>query len=128
MTLLIDTHLLLWAAGKPEKLSRAARRLLDDPDVRLWFSAASLWEVAIKHSLGREDFRVEPVRLRRGLLDNGWRELVISSEHAVATLDLPPLHKDPFDRMLLAQARVEGLSLVTSDELLARYPGDVRKV
>lgn len=128
MTLLVDTHLLLWAAGQPEKLSRAARRVLDDPDVRLWFSAASLWEVAIKHGLGREDFRVEPVRLRRGLLDNGWHELAVSSEHAVATLDLPPLHKDPFDRMLLAQARVEGLSLVTSDELLARYPGDVRKV
>ena len=67
-------------------------------------------------------------KLRRGLLDNGWRELVVSSEHAVATLGLPPLHKDPFDRMLLAQARVEGLSLVTSDELVARYPGDVRKV
>jgi len=128
MTLLVDTHLLLWAAGQPEKLSRAARRVLDDPDVRLWFSAASLWEVAFKHSLGREDFRVEPVRLRRGLLDNGWRELAVSSEHAVATLDVPPLHKDPFDRMLLAQARVEGLSLVTSDELLSRYPGDVRKV
>jgi PIN domain nuclease of toxin-antitoxin system len=128
MTLLIDTHLLLWAAGQPQKLSRAARRLLGDPDARLWFSAASLWEVAIKHSLGREDFRVEPVRLRRGLLDNGWRELAVSSEHAVAALDLPPLHKDPFDRMLLAQARVEGLSLVTSDELVARYPGDVRKV
>ena len=128
MTLLVDTHLLLWAAGQPEKLSRTARRVLDDPDVRLWFSAVSLWEVAIKHSLGREDFRVEPVRLRRGLLDNGWHELAVSSEHAVATLDLPPLHKDPFDRMLLAQARVEGLSLVTSDELLARYPGDVRKV
>jgi PIN domain nuclease of toxin-antitoxin system len=128
MTLLVDTHLLLWAAGQPQKLSRAARRLLDDPDARLWFSAVSLWEVAIKHSLGREDFRVEPIRLRRGLLDNGWRELAVSSEHAVATLDLPPLHKDPFDRMLLAQARVEGLSLVSSDELVARYPGDVRKV
>ena len=128
MTLLIDTHLLLWAAGQPQKLSRAARRLLDDPDARLWFSAVSLWEVAIKHSLGRQDFRAEPIRLRRGLLDNGWRELVVSSEHAVATLGLPPLHKDPFDRMLLAQARVEGLSLVTSDELVARYPGDVRKV
>jgi PIN domain nuclease of toxin-antitoxin system len=128
MTLLIDTHLLLRAAGQPQKLSRAARRLLDDPDARLWFSTVSLWEVAIKHSLGREDFRVEPIRLRRGLLDNGWRELAVSSEHAVATLGLPPLHKDPFDRMLLAQARVEGLSLVTSDELVARYPGDVRKV
>lgn len=128
MTLLVDTHLLLWAAGQPQKLSRPARRLLDDPDERLWFSAVSLWEVAIKHALGREDFRVEPNRLRRGLLDNGWRELTISSEHAVATLDLPPLHKDPFDRMLLAQARVEGLGLVTSDELVGRYPGNVRRV
>ena len=128
MTLLIDTHLLLWAAGEPQRLSRKARRLLDDPDTQLWFSAASLWEVAIKHGLGREDFRVEPRRLRRGLIDNGWRELTISSEHAVATLDLPPLHKDPFDRMLVAQAQVEGLTLVTSDELVGRYAGNVLKV
>lgn len=128
MTLLVDTHLLLWAAGDPQKLSKKARRLLDDPASQLWFSAASLWEVAIKRGLGRQDFRVEPCRLRRGLIDNGWRELAISSEHAVATLDLPPLHKDPFDRMLIAQAGVEGLALVTSDDLVARYPGDVRKV
>jgi PIN domain nuclease of toxin-antitoxin system len=109
-------------------LSRKARRLLEDLDSQLWFSAASLWEVAIKHALGREDFRVEPRRLRRGLIDNGWRELTVSSEHAVATLDLPPIHKDPFDRMLVAQAKVEGLALVTSDELVAQYPGDVQKV
>jgi PIN domain nuclease of toxin-antitoxin system len=128
VTLLIDTHLLLWAAGEPQKLSKKARRLLDDPASQLWFSAASLWEVAIKHGLGREDFRVEPRRLRRGLLDNGWRELAISSEHAVATLDLPSHHMDPFDRMLLAQAQVEGLALVTSDELVARYAGNVLKV
>ena len=128
MTLLIDTHLLLWAAGDPQKLSRKARRLLDDPAAQLWFSAASLWEVTIKHGLGREDFRVAPRRLRRGLLDNGWRELAISSEHAVATLDLPLLHKDPFDRILLAQAQVEGLALVTSDELVARYAANVFKV
>lgn len=128
MTLLVDTHLLLWAAGEPNKLSKKARRLLEDPGSRLWFSAASLWEVAIKHGLGREDFRVEPRRLRRGLIDNGWRELTISSEHAVATLDLPPLHKDPFDRMLVAQAQVEGLALVTSDEVVARYAGNVVKV
>lgn len=128
MTLLVDTHLLLWAAGEPKKLSKKARQLLEDPDSRLWFSAASLWEVAIKHGLGRQDFRVEPRRLRRGLIDNGWRELAISSEHAVATLDLPPLHKDPFDRMLVAQARVEGLALVTSDEFLARYAGNILKV
>lgn len=127
MTLLVDTHLLLWAAGEPQRLSRKARRLLDDPDSQLWFSAVSLWEVAIKHGLGREDFRVDPRRLRRGLIDNGWRELTISSEHAVATLDLPPLHKDPFDRMLVAQAQVEGLALVTSDDLVARYAGNILK-
>jgi len=127
VTLLVDTHLLLWAAGEPQRLSRKARRLLDDPDSQLWFSAVSLWEVAIKHGLGREDFRVDPRRLRRGLIDNGWRELTISSEHAVATLDLPPLHKDPFDRMLVAQAQVEGLALVTSDDLVARYAGNILK-
>jgi PIN domain nuclease of toxin-antitoxin system len=127
VTLLVDTHLLLWAAGEPQRLSKKARRLLDDPDSQLWFSAVSLWEVAIKHGLGRKDFRVDPRRLRRGLIDNGWRELTISSEHAVATLDLPPLHKDPFDRMLVAQAQVEGLALVTSDELVARYAGNILK-
>ncbi|CAN5911685.1 type II toxin-antitoxin system VapC family toxin [soil metagenome] len=126
--LLVDTHLLLWAAGEPHRLSPTARRLLADPQSHLWFSAASLWEIALKHGLGRDDFRVEPRRLRRGLIDNGWHELAISSEHAVATLDLPALHKDPFDRLLVAQAKVEGLSLVTSDELVARYPGDVQKV
>jgi len=128
VTLLVDTHLLLWAAGEPKKLSRKARQLLEDPDTQLWFSAASLWEVAIKHGLGRQDFRVEPRRLRRGLIDNGWRELAISSEHAVATLALPPLHKDPFDRMLVAQAGVEGLTLVTSDDAVARYADNVLKV
>jgi PIN domain nuclease of toxin-antitoxin system len=126
--LLVDTHLVLWAAGEPEKLSADARRLLEDPLAQLWFSAASLWEVAIKHGLGREDFRVEPRRLRRGLIDNGWHELAVNSEHAVATADLPPIHKDPFDRMLLAQAHVEGATLITSDEVVAQYPGQARKV
>jgi PIN domain nuclease of toxin-antitoxin system len=128
LILLVDTHLLLWAAGEPKKLSKSARRVLEDPGSQLWFSAVSLWEVAIKHGLGREDFRVEPRRLRRGLIDNGWRELAISSEHVVATLNLPPIHKDPFDRMLLAQTHVEGLTLVTSDEIVAQYPGQVRRV
>jgi PIN domain nuclease of toxin-antitoxin system len=126
--LLVDTHLLLWAASGSRKLSMKARRVLQAPDTELWFSAASLWEIVIKHGLGREDFHVEPRRLRRALLDNGWRELGISSEHAVATLDLPAIHKDPFDRMLLAQAHVEGIALVTSDEIVAQYPGLVRKL
>lgn len=128
MNLLVDTHLILWAAGEPHKLSKSARQLLEDPGSKLWFSAASLWKVAIKSSLGRGDFRVEPRRLRRGLIDNGWHELVVTGEHAVATLDLPAIHKDPFDRILVAQALVESLTLVTSDANVARYPGQIRPV
>jgi PIN domain nuclease of toxin-antitoxin system len=126
--LLLDTQLLLWAAGQPEKLSAAARKLLNDPRNELLFSAASLWEIAIKASLGREDFRVEPRVLRRGLLDNGYTELPVTSQHAVNVDGLPPLHKDPFDRLLLAQALSEGITLLTGDAQLARYPGPVRKV
>ena len=128
MKLLLDTQFLLWAAGQPEHLSRAARKLLQDSDNELLFSAASLWEIAIKRGLGREDFRVEPRLLRRGLLDNGYTELAISSQHAVSIDTLPPIHKDPFDRLLLAQALTEGITLVTSDEQLALYSGPVRKV
>lgn len=128
MIFLVDTHLVLWSAGEPRKLSRKARSVLEDPASQLWFSAASIWEIAIKSELGRDDFKTEPRRLRRGLIDGGWRELAISSEHAVATLTLPPIHKDPFDRMLVAQALVEGCTLLTSDRVVARYAGPVRKV
>jgi PIN domain nuclease of toxin-antitoxin system len=126
--LLLDTHVLLWAAGQPERLSPAARDLLEDLDNELVFSAASLWEIAIKRGLGRADFRVEPRLLRRGLLDSGYTELPITSQHGVHIDSLPPLHKDPFDRMLLAQALCEGITLVTSDAQVARYPAPVRKV
>ena len=128
MKLLLDTHLLLWAAGEPERLSSAARQLLDDPANALIFSAASLWEIAIKHRLGRDDFRVDARVLRRGLLDNGYDELPVTSAHAVALDTLPALHKDPFDRILVAQAQTEGITLVTSDDQVARYPGAVQKV
>ena len=128
MKLLLDTHLLLWAAGKPSQLSRAARSLLNSPDHELFFSAVSLWEVAIKQSLGRKDFQVDARLLRRGLLDNGYHELPLTSEHAVAITSLPPLHKDPFDRILVAQATVEGVTLLTADPLVARYPGPVRRI
>lgn len=128
MIYLLDTHLLLWAAGQPEHLSEEARALLEDPRSELLFSAASIWEITIKRTLGRDDFRVQPRLLRRGLLDNGYRELAITSEHAVAIEKLPPLHKDPFDRLLLAQADVEGVTLLTADTLVAQYPGSVRKV
>jgi PIN domain nuclease of toxin-antitoxin system len=126
--LLLDTHILLWAAGQPEKLPKAARRLLDDPENDPVFSAASMWEIAIKQSIGRDDFRVDARLLRRGLLDNGYLELAVTGAHAIALDTLPPLHKDPFDRMLVAQARVEGITLLTSDALLAKYPGSVLTV
>lgn len=128
MKLLLDTHLLLWAAGNPDRLSPQARALIEAPENALVFSAASLWEIAIKHGLGREDFQVETRLLRRGLFDNGYEELPISSEHAVMIDSLPSIHKDPFDRMLVAQATVEGITLLTTDALVARYPGPVRRV
>lgn len=128
MKLLLDTHLLLWAAGMPEKLSGSARALIEADDAELFFSAASLWEIGIKRGLGREDFQVDARLLRRGLLDNGYSELPIGSEHAVAIDSLPMIHKDPFDRLLVAQATVEGITLLTADSLVAQYPGPVRLV
>lgn len=128
MRLLLDTHVLLWAAGQPRRLPAAARRLLGDARSELLFSAASLWEIAIKRGLGRRDFRVDPRLLRRGLLENGYVELAITGEHAIAVDDLPPIHKDPFDRMLVAQAMVESVTLLSTDPLLAKYPGPIRCV
>lgn len=127
MKLLLDTHVLLWAAGSPVQLPPEARAMLEDPDNALLFSAASLWEIAIKRSLGRADFQVDARVLRRGLLDNGYQELPITSEHAVFIDSLPPIHKDPFDRILVAQATVEGITLLTADALVAQYPGSIRK-
>jgi PIN domain nuclease of toxin-antitoxin system len=126
--LLLDTQLLLWAAGLPERLSAEARGLLEDAANRLAFSAASIWEVVIKAGLGREDFRVDARRLRRGLLEAGYAEMAVTAEHALAVARLPALHKDPFDRMLLAQAETEGAVLLTADAVLARYGGAVRFV
>ncbi len=128
MKLLLDTHLLLWAAGEPERLPVAARELIDDANNQPMFSVASLWEVAIKSGLGRDDVRADARLLRRGLLDNGYDELAITGEHAVAVAALPPIHKDPFDRLLVAQSAVEGILLLTTDAALARYPGPVRLV
>lgn len=128
MKLLLDTHLLLWAAGSPDLLPATSRPLLEDAQNELLFSAASLWEIAIKSGLGRSDFKLDARVLRRGLLDNGYQELVITSEHAVFIGSLLPLHKDPFDRILVAQASVEGITLLTTDSLVAQYPGPVRKV
>lgn len=126
MKFLLDTHLLLWAAGSPERLSPKAQGLLEDPHNELLFSSASLWEIMIKHSQGRADFQVNARVFRRGLLDNGYQELAITSEHAVFLENLPLLHKDPFDRILIAQAMVEGIILLTADSVVAQYPGSIR--
>lgn len=128
MRLLLDTHLLLWTVGPDERLSSQARRLIGDPENELLFSVASVWEVAIKYGRARDDFQVDPRLLRRALLDNGYRELAVTGEHAVAVANLPPLHRDPFDRLLVAQSVVEGITLLTSDPQVAQYPAPVRKV
>lgn len=128
MKLLLDTHLLLWAAGLPDRLSSAALEMINDPANELLFSAASIWEVAVKRGLGRSDFQADPRLLRRGLLDNGYGELPVVSAHVVIIESVPPIHKDPFDRLLIAQAAVEGITLLTTDSVVAKYPGPVRRV
>ena len=128
MKLLLDTHVLIWAAGFPDRISAEGRDLIADTENELFFSAASLWEVAIKSALGREDFAVDARLLRRGLLDNGYSELPVASEHAVAIGGLPAIHKDPFDRLLIAQSMVEGITLLTADDLVGQYPGPIRKI
>lgn len=128
MKFLLDTHLLLWAAGQPERLPKPARKLIENPDNELYFSAASIWEIAIKSSLGREDFKADSRLVRRGLIDNGYREISISSEHAAGVQALPPVHKDPFDRLLIAQSISEGMPLLTVDPVLSQYPGMVQQV
>lgn len=127
---LIEQTRKMWCGGGGFKgtgrLSSGARLLLEDEDNVLVFSAASLREVAIKRSLGRPDFQVDLRLLRRGLLDNGYEELPVLGQHAVAVDGLPMPHKDLFDRILVAQARVEGIALLTADRLVAQYPNPVR--
>ncbi len=125
MKMLLDTHLILWAAESSNELPIKVRQLLEDDSNEPFFSAASLWEIAIKNSLGRKDFKVDAPILQRGLLDNGYIELPIESAHAVFIQNLPSIHKDPFDRILIAQATLERITLITADEVLAQYPGPI---
>jgi PIN domain nuclease of toxin-antitoxin system len=128
MRLLLDTHLLLWSAVEPELMPRRAQQLIDDPANEVLFSSASLWEVAIKQRRGRADFTVNARLLRRNLLHSNYGELPVTGEHAVAVADLPPLHRDPFDRLLVAQSLVEGITLLTSDRQVARYSDAINLV
>lgn len=132
MRALLDTQLLIWASlwepdgGSP--LSAATAALIEDRANQLVFSVASIWEITIKSARGRADFTVDSARLRRELIDNDYLELPISGAHALAVASLPPIHKDPFDRLLVAQARVEGITLLTADDTLASYGSSVRRV
>ncbi|MBP9726255.1 MAG: type II toxin-antitoxin system VapC family toxin [Gammaproteobacteria bacterium] len=128
MRFLLDTHVLLWVANSPERLSRAVCDLLQESDNEIYFSIVSLWEIAIKKSLAREDFQVDARILHRALCDEGYKELGITSEHVVSIDSLPLLHKDPFDRLLISQATVEGITLLTKDELIAAYSGRIQKI
>lgn len=121
MKLLLDTHLLMWVAADHPTLSDEARAVIEDTDNTLYFSVASMWEIVIKSALGREDFQVDARVLRRSLLDAGYEELSIESQHAFEVATLPPLHRDPFDRLLLGQAIAEGILLLTHDDQIKRY-------
>ncbi|MGH8700885.1 MAG: type II toxin-antitoxin system VapC family toxin [Burkholderiales bacterium] len=126
MRLLLDTHLLLWSMGVTRRLSRTARDLLLDPANTVLFSAASVWEIAIKSSLRRRDFKVELPGFVRALKRAGFSELPVRTVHAMRVAQLPDLHKDPFDRLLVAQALVEPAVLLTIDAQLRDYGPQVR--
>lgn len=121
MKLLLDTHLLIWAADGIERVPPNLRTVMTEPENQLLFSVVSLWEIAIKNGLNRPDFQVNARMLRRGLIDNGYIELPILSEHVLAVDTLPTLHKDPFDRLLIAQAKVEGITLLSNDATVMQY-------
>ena len=128
MRLLLDTHVLLWASLRPDRLSSDAKVFLDDEEHEIVFSAVNMWEIALKRRLERPDYVVEAPVIRRALVEAGYAELPVTSDHAMATSSLPLIHKDPFDRLLVAQATVEGLLLLTSDAVVCRYPGPIRGV
>ncbi|MGV3552643.1 type II toxin-antitoxin system VapC family toxin [Rhizobium sp.] len=128
MILLLDTHILLWMSIDQDRLSRNALQLLGDEENEIWFSAISILEMAIKQGLGKLDLRVPVDVYRTAMLAKGFNELPVRGEQAAYVARLPQLHKDPFDRLLVAQATVEGMLFLTADELLAQYPGPILKV
>jgi PIN domain nuclease of toxin-antitoxin system len=125
MKLLLDTQMLLWAMFWPELLPEKASQLIGDTGNTLYFSPASLWEVSIKNAQNKPAFQVDARMLRTRLLDCGYEELIINGLHTVATGDLPGLHRDPFDRLLLAQSQVDCITLLTCDARIAEYPAPV---
>jgi PIN domain nuclease of toxin-antitoxin system len=118
---LLDTHVALWAVTDSPKLPQKARELILSPKTTVWISSASVWEIAIKHALGRGDMPVSSQDAVRYFRESGYRFLAVEPEHAVAIEDLPTYHQDPFDRILVTQALVEPMRLITHDATVARY-------
>jgi PIN domain nuclease of toxin-antitoxin system len=121
MRLLLDTHLLLWAVSEPARLDEATRELIEDAANEVLFSAASIWEIAIKARLGRADFAIRPEQVASAARLTGFMELPVSADAAARVVDLPMHHRDPFDRLLVAQAMSEPARLYTADPLLSPY-------
>ena len=128
MKYLIDTHILLWSTTDSQKLSVRAKAILSNPDNVCYFSAASIWEIAIKRARHPDMMPIPANEARKLFLDAGYRELLVSSVHSAEVEGLPPIHSDPFDRMLVAQAQVEGMRIATHDHVLPDYGDFVDKV
>jgi PIN domain nuclease of toxin-antitoxin system len=128
MRVLLDTHILLWAVGDPAKLPREARETILDPVNEILFSAASIWEIAIKTQVRRRDFAANPAEVAAAAIDSDFHELPVRAQHGALTARLPMHHRDPFDRILIAQAMTEPVRLVTVDAKLGRYSELVRVV
>lgn len=128
MNLLLDTHIALWAITDSPKLSQKARELIESPKTTIWISVASLWEIAIKYSLGRGDMPISSQQAMSYFRESGYRFLAVEAEHAVAVEELPTHHQDPFDRILVAQALVEPMRLITHDSLVALYSDTIIKI
>ena len=128
MNLLLDTHVALWAITDSEKLPSDARRVIESPRTSVWISAASVWEIAIKHALGRGDMPVSSRDAVRYFRESGYRILAVDAEHAMAVEGLPAHHQDPFDRILVAQALVEPMRLMTHDPVVARYSDTIIRI
>lgn len=122
MRVLLDTHVLLWAKGQPERLSAIAREVIVDLETQPVFSVVSFWEVIIKSASSRGGFDVDADQLRWELLQDGYEELEVTAPHVLEVGRLPALHGDPFDRLLVAQARVEELTIMTADRAITAYP------
>jgi PIN domain nuclease of toxin-antitoxin system len=128
MKLLVDTHLLIWSTTNPSKLSEAARKMLTDDESECYFSSASIWEIAIKHRKNPDDMPISAETARLIFEESGCTELPVFSRHSAEVENLPSIHADPFDRMLVAQARVEGMKLITHDGTIPMYGEFVVKV